>query len=97
VELAEHVKHDYRRAKLTPRQKGLCQFAEMVTRAPSAISPRHLDTLRQHGLSDRDILDAVEVVSYFNFINRIAAALGTDPEPEMEPAHKQWQAESDPK
>lgn len=45
-----------------------------------------LVTLRKQGLSDRDILDAVEVVAYFNYINRIADALGIDPEPEMLPA-----------
>ncbi len=42
-----------------------------------------VETLRKHGLSDRDILDAVEVIAYFNCINRIADALGIDPEPEM--------------
>jgi alkylhydroperoxidase family enzyme len=62
----------------------------MVTRAPGALSARHLDPLRQLGLSDRDILDAVEVISYFNYINRIADALGIDPEPEMQAAHEKW-------
>jgi len=54
-----------------------------LTRTPSAVRRQELDTLRRHGLSDRDILDAVEVISYFNYINRIADALGIDPEPEM--------------
>ena len=89
------MKHDYRRANLTPRQKALCQFAEMVTRAPGALEARHLDPLRRHGLSDRDILDAVEVIAYFNYINRIADALGIDPEPEMQQAYEKWQAGSE--
>ena len=93
--LAEHVKHNYTRAKLTPRQKALCKFAEMVTRAPSALSARHLEALRLHGLSDPDILDAVEVIAYFNYINRVADALGIDPEPEMQQAHEKWQAGSE--
>ena len=84
------MKHDYRRAKLSPRQKALCQFAEMVTRSPQALEPRHLEPLRQQGLSDRDILDAVEVIAYFNYINRVADALGVDPEPEMVKAHEKW-------
>ena len=42
-----------------------------------------VETLRRHGLGDRDILDTVEVIAYFNYINRIADALGIDPEPEM--------------
>ena len=53
---------------------------------------QHLETLRLHGLSDRDILDAVQVIAYFNYINRVADALGIDPEPEMQKAHEQWQS-----
>ena len=90
AKLAEQVKRDYRRAKLTPRQKALARFAEFVTRTPSQVRPRHLAELRKRGLNDRDILDAVQVISYFNYINRIADALGIDPEPEMLPALKHW-------
>jgi alkylhydroperoxidase family enzyme len=48
-------------------------------------------TLRRRGLSDRDILDAVQVIAYFNYINRVADALGIDPEPEMQEAYRRWQ------
>ena len=82
------MKRDYRRARLTPRQKALARFAEKVTRNPASVRPRDLAALRRQGLSDRDILDAVQVISYFNYINRIADALGIDPEPEMLPARK---------
>ncbi len=88
--MAEHVKHNYLRAKLSPRQMALCKFAEYVTRTPAAVRPQDLDTLRKHGLTDRDILDAVEVISYFNYINRVADALGIDPEPEMREALGRW-------
>jgi uncharacterized peroxidase-related enzyme len=84
------VKHNYNLADLTPRQRALCSFAEKLTRTPSATRPGDLHTLRQHGLSDRDILDAVEVIAYFNFINRVADALGIEPEPEMQQAYRQW-------
>jgi len=59
------------------------------------MNARHLETLRLHGLSDRDILDAVEVISYFNYINRVADALGIDPEPEMQQAYEKWQTASE--
>ena len=81
--MAEHVKHDYRRAKLSPRQKSLAEFAERVTRAPADVRREDLDALRAHGLTDRDLLDAVQVIAYFNYINRVADSLGIDPEPEM--------------
>jgi uncharacterized peroxidase-related enzyme len=63
-------------------------LAAQVTRAPAAVRRRDVETLRKYGLSDRDILDAVEVISYFNYINRLADALGIDPEPERRPAAK---------
>jgi len=47
------------------------------------VTPADLDKLRATGLSDRGILDAVQVISYFNYINRVADGLGVDPEPEM--------------
>ena len=84
--MAEQVKQNYEFAKLSPRQKALSKFAELVTRTPFAVRPQDLETLRKHGLTDRDILDAVEVISYFNYINRVADALGIDPEPEMREA-----------
>ena len=83
AKLAAQVKRDYRRARLTPRQKALGHFAVKVTRKPASVRPSNLAALRKHGLSDRDILDAVQVISYFNYINRVADSLGIDPEPEM--------------
>ena len=46
--------------------------------------------LRAHALSDRDIHDATQVIGYFNYINRIADALGTDLEPEMAERPQGW-------
>ena len=84
------MKRNYRFATLSSRQKALCKFAELVTRTPAAVRPQDLDTLRAHGLTDRDILDTVEVISYFNYINRVADSLGVDPEPEMRDAAQRW-------
>ncbi len=65
-----------------------------MTCAPAESRREDLDALRAQGLSDRDILDAVEVISYFNYINRVADALGIDPEPEMRQAFERWQKEA---
>ena len=42
--------------------------------------PADLDALRAHGFDDRAIHDAVQVIAYFNYINRVADALGVEPE-----------------
>ena len=44
-----------------------------------------IDTLRAHGLDDRAISDATQIVGYFNYINRIADALGIEPEDSIRP------------
>ena len=41
-----------------------------------------VDELRAHGWSDAAIHDAFQVISYFNYINRIADAVGIEDEPE---------------
>lgn len=87
--MAETVKRDYREAPLDPRQRALCEFAEKLTRHPSRITAGDCHQLRSEGLSDRDILDAVEVISYFNYINRVADGLGVDLEPEMRRREKE--------
>ena len=43
------------------------------------------DALRAHGLDDAAIHDAIQVVAYFNYINRVAEGVGTDAEPEWTP------------
>ena len=48
-----------------------------------------VDELRGHGWSDAAISDAIQVVAYFNYINRVADAVGIDDEPE-------WTAADDP-
>jgi alkylhydroperoxidase family enzyme len=44
-----------------------------------------LDRLRAHGFDDRAIHDATQVVAYFNYITRVANALGVEPEDFIQP------------
>ena len=41
-----------------------------------------VEALRPHGLSDAGIHDAIQVVAFFNYINRIAEGVGIEAEPE---------------
>ena len=68
---------------MSPRLAALAAYAEKLTFHPSKMTEADLGPLREAGLTDRDILDAVEVIGYFNYINRVADALGIDLEPEM--------------
>ena len=49
-----------------------------------------VDGLRTHGLSDEQIVVAAQVVSYFNYINRIAEGLGVDDEETMTLGREEW-------
>ncbi len=39
-----------------------------------------IQTLSQHGYNDQEIHDIVQITSFFNYINRVADALGVPPE-----------------
>ena len=77
------VQDDYRSAGLTPREVALLDFAVKLTRHPSGVRREDLDALRVHGLTDEQLVDAVQCIGYFNFINRVLDGLGVDPEPAM--------------
>jgi len=63
---------------LEPRLSYIVRHAEKLTSAPAAMTQSDLDELRAVNLSDKDILDLTLIVSYFNFVNRIAQGLGVE-------------------
>ena len=81
-ELADHAMHDYRKADLTPRERALCDFAVKLTNLAAEVDQGDIDALRAHGLDDAAISDAIQVVSYFNYVTRVADGVGIDDEPE---------------
>jgi uncharacterized peroxidase-related enzyme len=76
----EHIKHDYTRAELSTTDRALCDYALKLTQTPSAMTSDDIQNLRSAGLSEPAILDAVQIIAYFNYINRIADGLGVNPE-----------------
>lgn len=71
---------DWRRAELSPANRALCEYAAKLSRKEVEMAPRDLEVLRAHGLSDRAIHDAAQVIGFFNYITRIADGLGVEPE-----------------
>ena len=62
--------------------RALCDYAVKLTTIPSEVGREDADVLRAHGWDDIAIHDAIQVIGYFNYINRIADAVGIDDEPE---------------
>jgi uncharacterized peroxidase-related enzyme len=77
--LVHALASEWKSAPLAAADRELCAFAERVTRAPHEISDADLEALRAHGFDDDQIHDAVQVIAYFNYINRVADALGVHP------------------
>ncbi len=76
---------NWRDAKLSAADAGLCAYAEKLTRTPATMSELDIAELHQLGFDDLQIHDAIQVVSYFNYINRVADAIHVDLDPEMTP------------
>ena len=61
-----------------------------LTLTPGAMSAQEIELLRAAGFDDAAITIATQVISYFNYINRVEDGLGVDPEPWMEPGEEEW-------
>ena len=81
---------DYREAELDPADRLLCDYAVKLTLSPGRVTAADLDTLREVGFDDDSLSIAAQVISYFNYINRIADSLGVDPEDGMTPGPEEW-------
>jgi alkylhydroperoxidase family enzyme len=53
-----------------------------MTHTPAAVGADDVDALRGLGWTDPAIHDAVQVVAYFNYVNRVADAVGIEAEPD---------------
>ena len=84
------IARDWRTARLSPQDRGLCVFAEQLTRDPASIGDSEIRAMRDCGLEDAAIHDATQIIGYFNYINRVADALDV----ENETFVKAWESES---
>lgn len=68
------------RAAVNAIDAALFAYAEKLTVTPKDMTEADIIALRKLGLDDRAIHDATQVIAYFNYINRVADALGVEPE-----------------
>ena len=83
--LVDAVLRGWGSADLSPEDQALCVYAEKLTRDPAAMSQADVEVLRTAGFNDEAIHDAVQVISYFNYINRVADATHVDLDQGMPP------------
>src|SRR5262245_7615254 len=74
--LVEQLRADYRTAPISDAERQMLDYVVQVTVDATAVSRDTLDGLRAHGFDDRAILQITLIASWFNYINRVADALG---------------------
>ena len=89
-ELASHVMHDYTKADLDPKTRGMLDYAVKLAKSPATMEKEDVEKLRSLGLSDEQILSTVLITAYFNVMNRLANALGVEVPPGRQEAHEKW-------
>jgi uncharacterized peroxidase-related enzyme len=87
-QLGEMLVTNYRVAPLPPRQRVMLDFAHRLTTTPEAVGEADRQALRDVGFGEADLFDLCEVVSFFNYTNRMAAALDLMPNPEYHSMHR---------
>jgi len=75
-ELVAALEDDYRNAPISEQEKVMLDYVVQITRDATRISPADHERLRAVGFDDRGILQITLIASWFNYINRVADALG---------------------
>ena len=76
AELVAALEDDYTKAPITEQERAMLDYVVQVTRDATRIGPAHHDRLRGAGFDDRAILQITLIAAWFNYINRVADALG---------------------
>ena len=74
--LVEAIKTDFRKAALSDQDRVMLEYVEKLTKDATRVWKDDHDRLRAAGFDDRGILQITLIASWFNYINRVADALG---------------------
>ena len=58
------------------KELAFLQYAEKLTLSPSEMNENDVINLRRYGASDGEILEANQIICYFNYVNRSINGLG---------------------
>jgi alkylhydroperoxidase family enzyme len=70
------LQKDFRTAPISAQDKVMIEYVVKLTRDATQCSRADHDRLRAAGFDDRGILQITLIASWFNYINRVADALG---------------------
>ena len=72
----EALEKDYTTAPITPQERVMLDYVVKLTRDATKVWKDDIEGLRAAGFDDQGILQITLIASWFNYINRVADALG---------------------
>ena len=75
-ELIDALKRDYTTAPITGQERVMLDYVVKLTKDATRVSKDDHEQLRAVGFDDKAILQITLIASWFNYINRVADALG---------------------
>jgi len=75
-EMVEALRKDFRSAPISEQNKVMLEYVVKLTKDATQCSPADHAKLRAAGFDDKGILQITLIASWFNYINRVADALG---------------------
>jgi alkylhydroperoxidase family enzyme len=75
-ELVRALQHDYKTAPIPEQDLVMLDYVSQLTRDATGLQRQDHERLRSVGFDDRGILQITLIASWFNYINRVADALG---------------------
>jgi alkylhydroperoxidase family enzyme len=75
-DLIKALRVDYKTAPITEAERIMCDYVVQLTKDAVKISPTYHERMRAVGFDDTAILQITLIASWFNYINRVADALG---------------------
>ena len=70
------LQEDYTKAPISEQERVMLDYVAQLTRDATRISREDHARLREVGFDDKGILQITLIASWFNYINRVADALG---------------------
>ena len=74
--MVKALEEDYTSAPITEQDRVMLDYVVQITKDATRISPVDHERLRSVGFDDQGILQITLIASWFNYINRVADALG---------------------
>jgi uncharacterized peroxidase-related enzyme len=74
--MVEALEKDYKTAPISEQERTMLDYVVKLTKDATKVWKDDIEGLRRAGFDDRGILQITLIASWFNYINRVADALG---------------------